>query len=396
MMSDNFDQISVGDRAELEHCITAADVQTFADLTGDDNPLHMDDTFANTVGFGKRVVHGMLSASFFSTLIGTKLPGKGALWYEQNLRFLRPVRLGETIRVQAEVVHKSLSQRVLTLKTVVLGEGGERVVDGEGKVKVLKPVSQGKERMDKERKAVLVTGASRGIGAAIAQALALSGHPVLLNCATTVADAQAVADEINRSGGKAMVWQADVCDPEAVAAMVKAAQAEWGALAGAVHNASAALIPTPLAELRWEQMQRHLDVQLKGAFNLFGSMVPVLEAEGGGMLVTIGSVLTDNVPAPHLAHYVAAKSALSAFTKSIAADYGPKGIRANTVSPGMTQTAMIADFPEKAKMVTKMQTPLRRLGVPDDISGLVTFLFGPGALYITGQNFRVCGGIVMA
>lgn len=395
-MTDKLDQIHVGDTAELRHRITPEDVQGFCTLTGDNNPLHMDDAFARASGFGRRVVHGMLTASFISTMIGTKLPGEGSLWYEQNIRFLRPVRMGEAIRVQATVLQKSAAQRILVLETIVYGEAGDRVLEGQAKVKMVQPESKESAGMDTpELGAVIITGASRGIGAAMAATLAAAGHPVVVNCAASVDQARELVAKIRANGGRAMVFQADVRDAGQVVAMVDATLAQYGPLAGAVHNASSPVNPLPLADLTWEQMKAHLDIQLQGGYNLFHALLPHLLSQGGGLFLSIGSTFIDNVPPVQLAHYVVAKSALVAFTKCIATEFGPKGIRAMSVSPGMTQTDLIAGVPEKAKMVAKMQTPLRRLGVPEDISGLVAFLFSPAAAYLTGQNIRLCGGSVM-
>jgi 3-oxoacyl-[acyl-carrier protein] reductase len=136
-MTDRFETIQVGDEAEISRVITAADVDAFVTLTGDTNPLHTDEAYAAQTSFQQPVVHGMLTASFISTIIGTKLPGEGALWYEQQLRFIAPVRVGEQIRVWAKVTHKSAAQRIVLLETVVFGEGGRRVIEGQGKVKIL-------------------------------------------------------------------------------------------------------------------------------------------------------------------------------------------------------------------------------------------------------------------
>ncbi len=140
MAQDRFEDIQEGDTAEVTHMIVEADLETFVRLTGDDNPLHVDPQYAQRTQYGDRIVHGMLAASFISTVIGTRLPGPGALWFEQHLRFAAPTRVGDTIRVVARVKHKSDALRVLVLDTTVYNQMDETLIEGEAKVKVLPPV----------------------------------------------------------------------------------------------------------------------------------------------------------------------------------------------------------------------------------------------------------------
>ncbi|MEW5946141.1 MAG: MaoC family dehydratase [bacterium] len=132
-----FEDIKVGLEAEITRKISGRDVRAFADLTGDNNPLHMDDSFSAKTPFKKRVVHGMLSASYISALIGTKLPGPGGLWVSQTLNFLMPVRIGDTIKVLAKVKQKSEATRLLVLKISVTNQRKQEVLNGEGVVKIL-------------------------------------------------------------------------------------------------------------------------------------------------------------------------------------------------------------------------------------------------------------------
>ena len=338
----------------------------------------------------------MLTASFISAIIGTKLPGKGALWYEQQLRFLAPARIGEKIKIWAKVKHKSLSHRILTIETLVFGDGGRKLIEGEGKVKVLKPENKESQNLEaKEKGAVIITGASRGIGAAIAKELALTDYSVVVNYAKSTSQAEDVVRDIKAQKGKAAAFQANVVDADSVRSMVEFAIEEFGYIAGVVNNASSPIETLDFAQLSWDNIQKHLDVQIKGAFNLCQAVLPhFLDAEGG-IVVNIASTVADNVPPIKWMPYTIAKTALVSFSRSLAVEYGPKGIRINCVSPGMTQTDLIADVPEKAKMVAKMQTPLRRLATPEDIAGVVSFLFSAKAKHITGENIRVCGGAVM-
>lgn len=397
MYNDPFDRIETGDYEEFLHTISAENVDTFVRLTGDNNPLHVDPEFAKETPFKKTVVHGMLTASFISTMIGTRLPGKGALWYEQSFKFLAPVRVGETIRVCAKVIHKSTTRRTLVIATDIYGNGGRKVIEGEGKVRMVEVKKKDNSMSEQTSKgAVIVSGASRGIGAAIAAELAEQGHAVCVNYCSDAEGAEAVCDAIRAAGGNAVSMKADVADEFAVQAMVEKVREKFVQVDGIICNASPAMHLKNFPDLEWDDFQRHLDVQLKGAFNLTKSTLPdLLDESSMGRIVIISSTAVDNVPPAKFTPYTAAKAALTSLTKSLAVEYGPKGIRVNTVSPGMTETDFIADTPQKAKVVTKMQTPLRALAQPEDIAGVVGFLFSDKASHLTGQTLRVCGGAVM-
>ena len=125
-----FDEIQIGDRAELTHALTADDVQAFAHLTGDRNPLHLDAEYAGRTPFRQPIAHGMLSASFISTLIGMRLPGQGAVWTSQKIEFLQPAHVGDTLRVVARVKHKSPATRMVVLEIAITNQNDQRLVAG--------------------------------------------------------------------------------------------------------------------------------------------------------------------------------------------------------------------------------------------------------------------------
>jgi len=394
MAFDQIEKISVGDETQLVHKITESEVQQFSALTGDTNPLHLDEAYSSTTPFGKRVVHGMLTASFISTIIGTKLPGAGALWYELQIRWLLPVRIGEEIRILVKVRQKTISLRTVNLEINIFNQSGKRVLEGNARVKMVE-IHNEEEDMPREKGAVIVTGSSRGIGAAIAKFLAKDGFKVVVNYLSNEKEAEKTTDEILISGGAAMKFKADLRNSFELKNMLDAALLKFESLTGLVNNASISIDNKSFLELSWEDIQAHIDVQLKGAFELTQLTIPHFVDQGYGTVVNIGSVFADNVPPIRMLPYSLAKAALSSFSKSLALEYGPKNIRVNCVSPGMTHTDLIADVPEKAKMVTKMQTPLRRLANVDDIAGVVSFLFSEKARHITGETIRVCGGQVM-
>lgn len=130
----DFESIQVGDTAKLSHTVTEKDVQTFADLTGDDNPLHMDEQYASNTRFKGRVVHGMLTASFLSTIIGTLLPGQGALYLNQELNFKKPVMINDIISARVTVLQKITATRMLVLETTIANQHSQIVISGKAKV----------------------------------------------------------------------------------------------------------------------------------------------------------------------------------------------------------------------------------------------------------------------
>ncbi len=393
---DNFDRFKVGDEFTLKHQITKSDLLTFSRLTGDNNPLHMSEEFAKKTNFQTPVVHGMLSASFISTIIGTQIPGEGALWLSQTLRFLKPTRIDDVIRVKARISHKSLSTRILSLDITISNQSEDILISGEATVKV---VELRKEEPSMDNNSALgvaiVTGASRGIGAAIAKRLAKDGYKVIVNFRSSASEAQSVVDEIEALQGVAVSYKADVTDSVQVKDMFDFAADKLGPVEVLVNNASSSIVNKSFADMVWADFQSQIDVQLKGFFFLLKEAIPIFKERRFGKIISIASIYTDGSPPVKTYDYVAAKSALVSLTKSIAVEYGPAGIQANIVSPGMTMTSLIANIPEKTKLVTEMNTPLRRLANPSDIASAVSFLSSRANTYITGETIRVCGGQVM-
>lgn len=137
-----YEDIEVGQDAEIVRTITEADLRAFAELTGDMNPLHVDAEYCGKTSFGKIVAHGMLTASLVAAVIGTKLPGPGALELSQDIHFLKPVWIGDTLRVVAKVKRKSPARRLLVIETVVYNQNGERVLAAEGMVMALPDIAE--------------------------------------------------------------------------------------------------------------------------------------------------------------------------------------------------------------------------------------------------------------
>lgn len=396
MMFANFEAIQVGERRSLTKTITEADVRRFVDMTGDDNPLHVDAAYARGTPFKDVVVHGMLGASFISTVIGTRLPGPGALWVSQQMDFLLPVRLGDELTVSCEVLKKHDSERLLELETTIVNQRGQRVLTGRGKVKVLTEPSTA-QLADTPQKCMvaLVTGGAGGIGQALCERLAADGFAVVVNYANSTHSANELVARIISAGGRALAVQADVASETGIARLFEASVNAFGGVGVLVSNASPHINAKPFASATWADVQQHIDVQAKASFLLTQLCAPGMVARKWGRIVNITSQVTRALPTPGWIGYTLGKSTLAALTRSLAVELGPFGITVNAVAPGMTDTRLIGTIPEKMQLMTARQTPLRRLAVPQDVTDAVAYLVSDAGSFVTGQELHVNGGMVM-
>jgi 3-oxoacyl-[acyl-carrier protein] reductase len=395
-MFADFARIAVGETKSLTRTIREADVRRFVEMTGDDNPLHVDRSFAEETAFKDIVVHGMLGASFISTVIGTQLPGPGALWVSQNLDFLLPVRLGDELTVRCTVIAKHERERLLDLDTRIVNQNGQDVLTGRGKVKVLagkpkaaEPVATGRANV------AIVTGGSGGIGTAICRRLVADGNSVVINYRRGRDKAEALAASLNEERHCAIAVEADIATEEGAQRLCDMTAKAFGGIGILVNNASPRINPKPFAGLEWQDFETHLDVQLKGAFLMMKACLPHMAAQHWGRIVNISSQVIDGAPSSGWTSYAVGKSAVAMLSRYLAAEFGPHGVTVNSVSPGMTETALIGDVPEKVQLMTARQTPLRRLATPQDIAAAVAYLVSDDAGFVTGHTVRVNGGLAM-
>jgi 3-oxoacyl-[acyl-carrier protein] reductase len=393
----DFDALKVGDCRQLLKTITDDDIRKFVELTGDDNPLHLDQKFASATAFKDVVVHGMLGASFISTVIGTKLPGPGALWVSQAMDFLLPVRRGDTLAVICTVLKKHERERLLELETRIVNQSGQIVLRGLGKVKMLAERASGSlTAAQKPRRVALVTGGAGGIGGAICRRLARDGFQVVVNYHNSGGVAESIVRDIEADAGEAVAIQADMATPEGVEMLLVQAQRHFGKIGVLVNNASPRIFPKALAETEWADIQRHLDVQVKSAFLLSKRCASEMTSSGAGRIINITSQVIEGAPSVHWTGYAMAKAALAAMSRNLAAELAPRGVTVNCVAPGMTETGLIGDISEKHQMMVARQTPLRRLAQPDDVAAAVAWLVSDEAKFVTGHTLDVNGGLVMS
>src|SRR5882724_3968060 len=234
----------------------------------------------------------------------------------------------------------------------------------------------------------LVTGGSRGIGAAIAKRLATDGASVAVTYSKGADAAASVVKEIERSGGRAIAIQAEAADADAVKAAIEKAVATFGRLDILVNNAGTA-IPKKFEEATLEEMDRVIDINVRGVF--VATQAALKHMRDGGRIIMIGSSVGERNMMPGLVPYAATKGAVKIFTQGLSREVGSRGITVNNVQPGPIDTDLNPATGDWA-VPQKASTALNRYGHVDDIAAMVAFVAGPEASYITGANLTVDGG----
>ena len=247
--------------------------------------------------------------------------------------------------------------------------------------------------MDKESlkgKVAVVTGAARGIGAAIAERLARDGATVVVNYSKSEKDADAVVDRIRKAGGRASAHKADMSDPAQAKALIEAAFKEHRRLDILVNNAGVANF-APLEAIDADHVRAHFDLNVTGLIFATQAAAAHLPKEGGRVINVGSSISTAALPGASV--YAATKAALDALTRVWAMELGPKGVTVNSVAPGPIETDMFkAVINADMAQYLVSRTPLGRIGLPDDVAGLVAFLASSDGRWVTGEVIAVNGG----
>jgi 3-oxoacyl-[acyl-carrier protein] reductase len=390
----NFESFYLGETASLKHEVRLSDVEKFVELSGDDNKLHINKEFAKLTSFRKPVVHGMIGVSFISTLIGTKIPGDGALWFKQSVEFLMPVRIGDFIEVSIEIVGINKKGRILELKTDIKNQHNQLVTTGKSEVKVIEFNVAPTESVSTVRPIALVIGATGGIGSQTCIEIAKAGFDVVVHYYSNFEEAFLLKNRIEALNQRSQVVQCDVTNFSSLLEIKSNIERSLGIITHVINCSTTSTPNIKFLNLEWSKFMEHYNVNVQGAFNLIKVFLPNMLINKFGNFIFVSTQYTDS-PKSELSYYISAKSALEGFVRSLAVEYGPQAIRFNLVSPGMTQTDLISDVPEKTKLLSAMNTPLRKLATVSDISNAISFLASEKSSFITGETIRINGGQVI-
>ncbi len=393
-----WEDISLGATDSLDFVVAPAAVSEFVALlaSGSDTSPELVSDVADSFD-----VPTLLSMLLYSTSLGVILPGGSATFLEFSAQVERPVQLNVPYRMDGRITHRSSATRIIKKELLVTPRsGGDVLVRGKTSTLVASP-SRKMPSVDElkdigtdfglQDKVVLITGASRGIGETTAKLFALHGARVVVNYRHGASDAQRVVDEIVESGGQATAVAADVSDAEQVRSMVEQVRERYGTIDILVNNAARDFRPTPFLKLSWEEMQRDVDVIVKGAFLCCQEAIPLMLERGGGKIINVSTVATDNPP-PDQTKYVVAKSALVGLTRSLSVEFASRNVLVNLVVPNFVETDMVAHVPEGFRRKIAQEIPMRRPAMPIDVARAIVFLASSYSSFTTGQKLMVTGG----
>ena len=375
-----------GDSRSIVHKFTERDVQLFADLTGDKNPLHMKDDYAATSATGGRVVHGMLAASFVSTLIGEEIPGPGALWNDFQVNWRKMIRIGDTIKFTATISSLNVALETISLEIKGVGVNNNSLyLNGTAKVAIMV-----KKKMinssDLKSKKILVTGASGILGTSVCQMLADNGAELVVwgqnaNKLKNLSDAL--------PGSVIETVCCDLLDKDAVSKNSKNIFSNFN-IYGIIHTAAAPLVLTEATSPNnLDELQKHMEIEVFSLHRLVTDFKNYRLEKDGFITVVLTEAVFDSPPS-NMSAYVSAKMALLGLIKSYAKELAILGIRCNSVSPGLMETPYSNDISIRAKKIEEATNPMRRICTPNDVALAITFLATSG--FINGANLPITGG----
>lgn len=396
--------LKLGQQACFEVTVNEASIKAFARLTGDYSPLHTNEEFARKTQFRSKVAHGLLVYSYVSTLVGMYLPGENATILNHSARYLKPTRANDRLKVSGQVTQKDDILGRIILEVKITNQRQDLVADGIVSVMVNPPAKKGitmKDlkkndlKLDFKGKTVLITGSSRGIGAACAKLFAYHNANIIINYNLGKSDAEEVLKDITASGRKAVCLKADVTNSQEVQKMVQQALKKFPRIDILVNNAMNNALPLEFQKLEWVDMQKDIDVALKGAFNCIKSVLPGMLKNGYGKVINVTTVYANSAPPSGFTKYVTAKTALLGLTRSLAIEFAPKNIFFNVISPGFTDTDLGAHVPQWLKDKLALENPQKRLAQPIDIAKAILIMASSYTDYVTGNQMLACGGSVM-
>ena len=375
----------VGSRYHTNFQVLPEQVLKFAELSGDDNPIHVSPDQARDFGFNHSVAHGAILLAEISRIIGTELPGHGAFWTDINIEFLGPVYWGDTVTIVMEVIQSSEAINMVKQK-IEVSKHRQKILSGTCRVVCLQKLNRRFPMPEIANRTALVTGGSRGLGLAIVKELLQEGYKVISLSRQESDSLRQLAEEYHQL----RILCHDLCQLSSIASEISGV--DLAAVNVIIHAAGPLPLRRKLHPDLYQEIAVFTDIYLNSLIRLIAICSRNMKKNKYGRIVTIGTSFILGTPPADMYSYVVAKEALWGLTKSLAVEYGRYGITANMVSPSMMITDMTADIPNAVKYNEAQSNPLKRLVEPEEVAKTVKFLCGADATFINGANIPITGG----
>jgi len=403
---------AITERSLLFGDIKKGEKQAFRFMIRPEHAYRLSDILANGLVPDRDTIHTetpirtdlrpFLALSMLSTFVGMCLPGKYGVFLNFHTIMNEQPRYDTEYTLEGTITYTSKTASTVVENIVIFQAMNPETAVMESKVHAMvnKPpklmpsldsLKQTESDFELHNKVILITGASRGIGEVTAKLFSIYGAKVVINYLGGHDDAERVVEEIRSHGGEAIAIQADVSNREDVKNMVETACGNFGTIDILVNNAVRGIKPSGFMNLTWDDMQKDIDVTVKGTFNCCQEIIPLMIENSGGSIVNISTVYTEDPPEQY-AHYVTAKSALTGMTRSLAVELMTFSIRVNIVVPSIVETDLTSHVPDMFLDKMRKKTPLKRLASPVDVARAVIFLASSQGSFTTGQKIMVTGG----
>ncbi len=390
--------IFVGKETVIKKKIIKKDIINFSKLSGDTNPIHINQNYAKKMGFGKLVAHGMLTESFISSIIGNKLPGPGSLWAEKQIKFLKIVRENDIITFKSKIteIHEKNNLAIIDIKAynqfkeLVFDSLNKVILSKDIKIKGLKKNNQifvKKKLIKVKKKLAIILGASGGIGTAVTNKLLKKKFHVIALYRSDNTELK----KLSKIHKNLHLHNLDLNNKSSMIKFIKIIKKNYPT--HFINCYSPKIYPVHFEKITNEDFDHYFDKSLKNIFLLIKECVKRFKIIGRGNIIDITSVFI-KLPEINFLPYITFKGSMTALIKSLSVELAAHNIRANSVMAGVTDTQQISDMSKKQKLLIAAKTPLQRIAIPSDIADAVYFLASKESEFITGSTIDVNGGII--
>lgn len=373
----------VGFKKTIKKKISQEMVDNFAKLTGDYNPLHVDENYARVTEFKKPVVHGMLGANFVSTLIGMELPGKGALWLDQKFDFLSPIRVNDSLTITGEVTEVNIRHDILTIAVKITNQIGKTVIEGLGHVTLTEVSDQSSDHQEICRKILLIGGTS-DLGETIIESFADQDLALTFTYNSNRDKAQNLYEKFQDRFSNLKFLQYDAKANGLLDDSLTRNNIIIYLPANPIHNFS---VPDTNKKI----IDQELELSCFGLLKIINANVPYMKNERYGRIIALSSEIVSGKPTTGWLAYSIGKHALECIIKQCGLEFAPHGITSNAISPSLIDTNLTADIPKKAKTRIMKNTPTQKLTSTADVAYWIHALASDDSGQLNGQILRING-----